>query len=225
MYIIGRQGADMRYRHELDYSIVEKIARYFEPFECAVVCKFLDRIEAMGDGVYSKIREYTESEEYKNAGFVPQTYRLEWDRKLYAVALKLRYAVAIGDNCYVFVNTGCKPDFFKNVQKLAKAFNQESVIVKDAGSQEAYKLGVGFDAEQREPTGSFMDNIPLVEILQRAFSPLGMPLNFKDEDLQKMTCIDTWAGYNNMGKYMISQIAQKIMEELGIELNAAQKNA
>ena len=215
----------MKYRRELNYSIVEKISRYLEPFECAVVGKFPDRIESMGDGVYSKIREYAECEDYKNSGFVPQTCRQDWDRKLYAVALKLRYAVAIGDNCYVFVNTSCKPDFFKNVQKLAKAFNQESVIVKEACSQDAYRAGVSSDAVPRESVGPFMDNIPLAEILQRAFGPLGMPLNFKDEDLQKMTCIDTWAGYNNMGKYMISQIAQKIMEELGIEPSTAQKNA
>ena len=36
--------------------------------------------------------------------------------------------------------------------------------------------------------------------------------------------MDTWAGHNNMGKYMISQITQKIMEELGFETSAAKKN-
>ena len=207
----------------LDNSVIDNISRHFGQFECAVFRKFPDHIEAMGDGVYSKIREYAESEEYKNAGFVPQMYRREWDRKLYAVTLRLRYAVAKGDNCYVFVNVECKPDFFKNVQKLAKAFNQKSIIVKDAGSQDADRVVGDFDAMRRVPAGRFVENIPLAEILQQSSSPLGKPLNY--EDLQQRTYMDTWAGRNNMGKYMISQITQKIMEELGFETSAAKKNA
>jgi len=45
-------------------------------------------------------------------------------------------------------------------------------------------------------------------------------LHFKDNDELKRTmqlCLDSWEGRNNMGKYMISQITKKLMEELGLE--------
>lgn len=200
--------------------VVDKISNYFEQFECAVVCKFSNRIENINDGVFSKIREYADCEEYKNVGFVPLMYRRDWDRKLYAVALKLRYAIATGNDCYVFVNVNGEPDFFKNVQKLAKAFNQKSMIIKDALSQNAFRERVNVDGSQRELVGRFVDNIPLVEILQHASSLLNRSLHFKDDvDLKRtmQLCLDSWEGHSHMGKYMVSQITKKIMEELGLE--------
>ena len=147
-------------------------------------------------------------------------YRRDWDRRLYAVALKLHYTIATSNDCYVFINAGGKPDFFKNVQKLARAFNQKFIIVKEAASQNAFREHVDVDNKQRESVGRFVENIPLTEILQQTFSPLSTPLHFKDNDELKRTmqlCLDSWEGRNNMGKYMISQITKKLMEELGIE--------
>ena len=204
----------------IDDSVVDKISNYFEQFECAVVRKFPGRIENINDGVYSKIRTYADCEEYKNVGFVPLMYRRDWDRKLYAIALKLRYTIAIGDDCYVFINMCGEPDFFKNVQKLAKAFNQKSIIVKDASSENAFRERVNVDGSPREPVGRYVDNIPLSEIMQHTSSPLSMPLHFKDDGDLKRTmqlCLDSWEGHSHMGKYMVSQITKKIMEELGIE--------
>ena len=201
-------------------TVVENISKYFEPFECAIISRFPQNIESVNDGIFSKIREYAESEEYKNIGFVPLMYRRYWDRKLYAVALKLRYVIATCNDCYVFINTNSKPDFFKNVQKLAKAFNQKSIIVKEAASQNAFREHVDIDNKQRESVGRFVENIPLTEILQQTFSPLSTPLHFKDNDELTKTmqlCLDSWEGRNNMGKYMISQITKKLMEEFGLE--------
>ncbi len=228
----------------IDGDVVNNISRYFEPFECAIIRKFPKSIESVNNGVFSKIREYAESEEYKKESFVPLMYRRDWDRRLYAVALKLHYTIATSNDCYVFINAGGKPDFFKNVQKLARAFNQKFIIVKEAASQNAFKEHVdvefsrGFDFEfpavaiagektdeaalssQREPVGRFVESIPLTEILRQTSSQLSTPLRFKDNDELKRTmqlCLDSWEGRNNMGKYMISQITKKLMEELGLE--------
>lgn len=205
----------------IDDDAIENISKYFEPFESAIISRFPQNIESVNDGIFSKIREYAESEEYKNIGFVPLMYRRYWDCKLYAVALKLRYVIATCNDCYVFINTNSKPDFFKNVQKLAKAFNQKSIIVKEAASQNAFREHVDIDNKQRESVGRFVENIPLAEILKQTFSPLSMPLRFKDNDELKRTmqlCLDSWEGRNNMGKYMISQITKKLMEELGLPM-------
>jgi hypothetical protein len=204
----------------IDSTAVDNISKYFEPFECAIISRFPQNIESVNDGIFSKIREYAESEEYKNIGFVPLMYRRYWDRKLYAVALKLRYVIATCNDCYVFINTNSKPDFFKNVQKLAKAFNQKSIIVKEAASQNAFREHVDIDNKQRESVGRFVENNPLAEILQQTFCQSSTPLHFKDNDELKRTmqlCLDSWEGRNNMGKYMISQITKKLMEELGLE--------
>ena len=191
--------------------------------ECVAINLASDCIENIGSETYSEIAKYAQSDEYKRIGFVPQMYRREWDKKLYGVAIVLRYSVAITPNAYVFVNVNRDSDFFKNMQRLASAFNQESVIAKKAGSQDAYKLNCRNVNQNAEATyekiaGKFESFISLDEIACRIFNPYRMPMSFANEPKEAIRLsLDSWNGGNNMGKWGVSMATKDIMNELGFQ--------
>ena len=165
----------------VDETNAEKISKFLEEFECAVISR---------------------------------THHSKCDKKMYGAALILRYAVGVTEDAYVFVNVGKKTTFFENSQKLAKVFNQESIIVKDAGTQDAYRLLC--DGE-KIAVGKFISNIALNEIAEQVFNPFGMPMNYANEEIEKNAirlCLDSWQGRNNLGKWCISIVCKDVMEKL-----------
>lgn len=209
----------------VDAKAVGEISNFLEEYECVAVSRTKDSIENVSSETYSEIAKYTQSDEYKRLGLVPQMYRREWDRKLYGVAIKLRYSVAITKDAYVFVNVNYDSDFFKNMQRLASAFNQELVVAKKTGTQDAYRLNcrsVDQNAESscRMPIGAFASFIALDEIACRIFNPFGMSMSFADENKQKDAIwlgLDSWDGRNHMGKWGVSMATKDIMNELGFQ--------
>ena len=207
----------------VDAKSVGEISNFLEEYECVAVSRAKGCIENVGSETYSEIAKYAQGDEYKRLGFVPQMFRREWDRKLYGVALVLRYSVAITKNAYVFVNVNRDSDFFKNMQRLASAFNQDSIIAKNAGAHDAYKLNCrnvnqSVDASCEKPVGKFESFIALDEIACRIFNPFGMPMSFANENKQKSAIrfgLDSWDGCNNMGKWGVSMATKDIMNELG----------
>ena len=176
------------YKSVIDETNAEKISKFLEQFECVVIRRVQNVIGNINDGTYSKIVEYAQSQEYKKNGTVSEALRCEWDRILHGVALKLRYVVGVTEDAYVFINASEKPDFFKKTQRLAKAFNQDSIIVKESETQDAYRL---FCDGERVAVGKFISNITI---------PLSM---------------DYWGGRGNMGKWCIDLVTKDIREELG----------
>lgn len=79
----------------VDAKSVGEISNFLEEYECVAVSRAKGCIENVGSETYSEIAKYAQGDEYKRLGFVPQMFRREWDRKLYGVALVLRYSVAI----------------------------------------------------------------------------------------------------------------------------------
>ena len=208
-----------------DASVAEKISKFFEEYECAVIQKASNQIGTLNDSSYSGIVTYAQSDEFKRIGFVPQIQRRSWNRKLNSCALKLRYAVADTENAFILVNVNKNEDFFKNTQRLAKAFNRESIIVKDAGTQEAFRLvlsnGDSEELLRKVSIGKMVENIQVGDIARRAFSKFNPKGYLKDscdtanDNAAIRYSLETWEGRNSMGKYGISISSKDIMEELG----------
>lgn len=207
----------------VDAKSVGEISKFLDEYECVAVSRAKDCIENVSNETYSEIAKYAQGDEYKRIGFVPQMYRREWDKKLYGVAIVLRYSVAITKNAYVFVNVNHDSDFFKNMQRLASAFNQDSIIAKNAGAQDAYRLNCGnvnqnAEATCEKPIGKFESFIVLDEIAIRIFNPFGMPMSFANEQKEAIRLsLDSWNGCNNMGKWGVSMATKDIMNELGLQ--------
>lgn len=207
----------------VDAKSVAEISKFLDEYECVAVSQAKDCFENISSETYSEIAKYAQTDEYKRIGFVPQMYRREWDRKLYGVAIVLRYSVAITEKAYVFVNVNRDSDFFKNMQRLASAFNQDSIIAKNAGSQDAYRLNCRNVNPNAEATcgksiGPFASFIALDEIACRIFNPFGMPMSFANEQKEAIRlCLDSWNGCNNMGKWGVSMATKDIMNELGLQ--------
>ena len=207
----------------VDAKSVAEISKFLDEYECVAINRASDCIENIGSETYSEIAKYAQSDEYKRIGFVPQMYRREWDKKLYGVAIVLRYSVAITKDAYIFVNVNRDSDFFKNMQRLACAFNQDSIIAKNAWSHDAYRLKCRSVNQNAEATcekniGKFESFIALDEIACRIFNPFGMPMSFVNENKQKSAIrfgLDSWDGCNNMGKWGVSMATKDIMNELG----------
>ena len=202
---------------------VGEISKFLDEYECVAINRASDCIENIGSETYSEIAKYAQSDEYKRIGFVPQMYRREWDKKLYGVAIVLRYSVAITKDAYIFVNVNRDSDFFKNMQRLACAFNQDSIIAKNAGLQNAYRLNcrnanLSVDASCEKPVGKFESFIALDEIAHRIFNPFRIPMSFANEQKEAIRlCLDSWNGCNNMGKWGVSMATKDIMNELGLQ--------
>ena len=207
----------------VDAKSVDDISKFLDEYECVAVSRAKDCIENVSSETYSEIAKYAQCDEYKRIGFVPQMYRREWDRKLYGVALVLRYSVAITEKAYVFVNVNRDSDFFKNIQRLASAFNQNSITAKNAEAQDAYRLNCRNVNPNAEATcgksiGPFASFIALDEIACRIFNPFGMPMSFANEQKEAVRLsLDSWNGCNNMGKWGVSMATKDIMNELGLQ--------
>ncbi len=209
----------------VDAETAGEISNFLEEYECVAVSRAKDCIENVSSETYSEIAKYAQGDEYERLGFVPQMYRREWDRKLYGVAIVLRCSVAITKDAYVYVNVNHDSDFFKNMQRLASAFNQELVVAKKAGTQDAYRLNCrnvdpNVKSSCGKPIGPFASFIALDEIAHRLFNPFGMPMSFANENKQKNTIrfgLDSWNGCNNMGKWGVSMATKDIMNELGLQ--------
>ena len=223
--ICSRDDSLTRKAKAVDAKAVGKISKFLDEYECVAVSRAKDSIENVSSETYSEIAKYAQGDEYKRLGLVPQMYRREWDRKLYGVAIMLRYSVAITKDAYVFVNVNHDPDFFKYIQRLASAFNQELVVAKNAGTQDAYRLNcrnVDQDAKSScgKPIGPFASFIALDEIACHIFNPFGMPMSFVNENKQKDAIrlgLDSWDGCNHMGKWGVSMATKDIMNELGLQ--------
>lgn len=168
-------------------------------------------------------------------GMVPKTKNREWNRKLRAALLRKGYGVtnvhglyredgwdaASDEESLFIVNLKNDPDFVKTIKALSEAFNQDCVLIKEKGEDEAYLYGTNTASfpgyGQTEYVGRLVDEVPLdyagasTSIRNKAFA-------FKKDESSDGSPLDLdFLGlHNNMSKGLIRQESRRLMEELGI---------
>lgn len=175
-------------------------------------------------------------------GMVLKTKNREWNRKLRAALLRKGYGVtnvhglyredgwdAASDEESIFtVNLKGDPDFVKVIKTLGEAFNQDSVLIKEKGSDEAYLYGTntapypGYG--QTVYVGKLVHEV-LLDYAGASSSLRNKAFAFKKDDSGDKASesvygcpldLDLFGLYNNLSKGLIYRESFHLMEELGI---------
>lgn len=151
-------------------------------------------------------------------------------------AIKGRYRedgwdTASDEESFFVVNLTNDPDFIKNLARLGEAYNQDSILIKEKGSDNAYLLGTNTSEGDFNPAlGQMQDigklhvNIPLDYL--GASSVIGnKAFIFKGDDEKAENkneangnpfALETFFAYGNYGKCGIAQRAKPVLEALGL---------
>lgn len=224
----------MALKIRLHESSVTRIMSHLKNYDCGTITAFRGTCANATANTLPAVKEY-EGES------IPLDVKKQWNRDLKAALLKLGYGVtaikgryredgwdtASDEESFFVVNLTNDPDFIKNMARLGEAYNQDSILIKEKGSDNAYLLGTNtsegdFDPAlgQTQDIGKLHVNIPLdylgasSVIGNKAFIFKGD--ESKDESNENPFTLDTFYAYGNYGKSGIAQRAKPVLEALGL---------
>lgn len=224
----------MALKIRLHESSVTRIMSHLKNYDCGTITAFRGTCANATANTLPAVKEY-EGES------IPLDVKKQWNRDLKAALLKLGYGVtaikgryredgwdtASDEESFFVVNLANDPDFIKNMARLGEAYNQDSILIKEKGSDNAYLLGTNtsegdFDPAlgQTQDIGKLHVNIPLdylgasSVIGNKAFIFKGD--ESKDESNENPFMLDTFYAHGNYGKSGIAQRAKPVLEALGL---------
>jgi hypothetical protein len=168
-------------------------------------------------------------------GMVPKTKNREWNCMLRATQLRKGYGItnvhglyredgwdaASDEESLFIVNLKDDPNFVDTIKKLGEAFNQDCVLIKEKGSDEAYVYGTNASSNPgykvTKYIGKLVEDVPLTyygsstSIRNKAFA-------FKEDEGFRGCPIDLerFGLCNFLSKGLIRQESLHLMTELGI---------
>lgn len=168
-------------------------------------------------------------------GLVPKTKNREWNNELRRTLLWWGYGVtkvhgryredgwdkAADEESLFVVNSTDDPKFIENIKMLGEAYNQDSVLIKEKGKDEAYIWGTNTADDpgygEQKYIGKLVDAVPM-DYIGPSTSIRNKAFTFKkDEDIEGSPLDLDYIGlHNNISKGLIRQDAQKLLKELGI---------
>lgn len=225
----------MSLKIRLHESSVTRIMSHLKNYDCGTITAFRGTCANATDNTLDSVKEY----EGKS---IPLSVKKQWNRDLKAALLKLGYGVtaikgryredgwdtASDEESFFVVNLTDDPDFIKNMARLGEAYNQDSILIKEKGSDNAYLLGTNTSEGDFDPAlgetqdiGKLHVNIPLDYL--GASSVIGnKAFIFKGDDEGKNEAngnpfsLDTFFAYGNYSKSGIAQRAKPVLEALGL---------
>lgn len=228
----------MALKIRLHESSVTRIMSHLKNYDCGTLTAFRGTCANATENTLPAVKEY-EGES------VPLAVKKQWNRDLKAALLKLGYGVtaikgryredgwdtASDEESFFVVNLTNDPDFIKNLARLGEAYNQDSILIKEKGSDNAYLLGTNTSEGDFNPAlGQMQDigklhvNIPLDYL--GASSVIGnKAFIFKGDDEKAENkneangnpfALETFFAYGNYGKCGIAQRAKPVLEALGL---------
>lgn len=228
----------MALKIRLHESSVTLIMSHLKNYDCGTLTAFRGTCANATENTLPAVKEY-EGES------VPLAVKKQWNRDLKAALLKLGYGVtaikgryredgwdtASDEESFFVVNLTNDPDFIKNLARLGEAYNQDSILIKEKGSDNAYLLGTNTSEGDFNPAlgqtqdiGKLHVNIPLDYL--GASSVIGnKAFIFKGDDEKAENkneangnpfALETFFAYGNYGKCGIAQRAKPVLEALGL---------
>lgn len=228
----------MALKIRLHESSVTRIMSHLKNYDCGTLTAFRGTCANATENTLPAVKEY-EGES------VPLAVKKQWNRDLKAALLKLGYGVtaikgryredgwdtASDEESFFVVNLTNDPDFIKNLARLGEAYNQDSILIKEKGSDNAYLLGTNTSEGDFNPAlgqtqdiGKLHVNIPLDYL--GASSVIGnKAFIFKGDDEKAENkneadgnpfALETFFAYGNYGKCGIAQRAKPVLEALGL---------
>lgn len=228
----------MSLKIRLHESSVTRIMSHLKNYDCGTLTAFRGTCANATENTLPAVKEY-EGES------VPLAVKKQWNRDLKAALLKLGYGVtaikgryredgwdtASDEESFFVVNLTNDPDFIKNLARLGEAYNQDSILIKEKGSDNAYLLGTNTSEGDFNPAlgqtqdiGKLHVNVPLdylgasSVIGNKAFIFKGddEKVENKDEANGNPFALETFFAYGNYGKCGIAQRAKPVLEALGL---------
>lgn len=210
----------------MNESSITRIMRHLRNYDCATITAFREMVKDTTDGTLPNVLEYEGKE-------IPMSTKKAWNRDLKAALLKLGYGVtkikgrykedgwdsASDEESYFVVNLTDDPEFIGNISALGEGYNQDSVMIKEKGSDNAYLLGTngadwpGFD--QTFDIGKLEVNVPL-DYIGASSIIKNKAFAFKTDESAQPICFETFLDHQSNSKALIAKCARGVLESLGI---------
>lgn len=219
--------------HELHTfeSNVDRIMSWMHKYACATITAYRNTLTNLTGREAPSVKNYLDSEEYKELGFVPNKVKRAWNRELKSALLKLGYWVteikgayredgwdkSSDEESFFVVCPEKEDDFLMNMRKLGEAYNQDSILFKDYGSMDAYLWGTNNAPESEyNPgygksmcVGKVEKCIPMETI--GAYSAIrGGGFVFKEG------MPETFYGLQNLARASVAKESTSLIESVGI---------
>ena len=216
----------------LHESSVTRIMSHLKNYDCGTITAFRGTCANPTENTLDSVLVYEGKE-------IPLSVKKQWNRDLKSALLKLGYGVtaikgryredgwdsASDEESFFVVNLPNDPNFIKNMQKLGEAYNQDSILIKEKGSDNAYLLGTNTSEGDFNPAlgktqdiGKLHVNIPLdylgaSSVIKNKAFVFG---ENKNESKDKPFALETFFAFGNYSKSGIAKNAKPVLEALGL---------